>query len=46
VKKLVQVIVAFRLSKLCACFLNDKQSGWELSAIDRVSHTGARQGAQ
>ena len=46
VRKLVRVIVAFRLSYLCACLLDDKQSGWELSAIDRVSHTGARQGAQ
>ena len=34
VRKLVHVIVAFRLSKLCACFLDDKQSGWELRDIE------------
>ena len=34
VRKFVHVIVAFRLSKLCACFLDDKQFGWELSDID------------
>ena len=33
-RKFVHVIVAFRLSKLCACFLDDKQSGWELSDIE------------
>ena len=34
VRKLVRVIVAFRLSYLCACLLDDKQSGWDLRDIE------------